>query len=81
MRLECGRESARQPARPLLSPTTRPQPQEFTGVWLYDHNFCGGSEITSPETDVCATFDCIDPFWDGDGYMIECERDAASPRG
>lgn len=40
----------------------------------YGYNFCGnGGHITSPASGVCDYFNCIDNFWNGNGYMVECK--------
>jgi hypothetical protein len=39
----------------------------------YGYNLCGvGNEITNPPRDICTFFKCIDNFWHGNGYMVEC---------
>jgi hypothetical protein len=47
----------------------------------YGYNFCSGSEINSPASDVCSYFDCIDNFWSGKGYMEECKDGTYSMSG
>lgn len=36
------------------------------------YNFCGGSRIYDPKPDTCSYFACIDYFWNGKGYMVQC---------
>ncbi|WP_211244014.1 hypothetical protein [Actinospica robiniae] len=39
----------------------------------YGYSFCGtGGHLTSPASDVCSYFQCIASFWNGKGYMVEC---------
>jgi hypothetical protein len=48
----------------------------------YGYNFCGtGGDITSPASDVCSYFNCIDYFSHGHGYMIECRDGKYSMSG
>jgi hypothetical protein len=49
----------------------------------YGYNFCGvGSHVTSPPTDICSYFiSCIDNFWNGRGYMVECKDGTYSMSG
>jgi hypothetical protein len=48
----------------------------------YGYNYCGnGSEITSPPSDICTYFRCIDNFWNGRGYMVECNDTKVSMSG
>ena len=48
----------------------------------YGYNFCGnGGYITSPASDVCSYFNCIDNFSNGRGYMVECNDGTYSMSG
>ncbi|GFJ92194.1 hypothetical protein [Phytohabitans rumicis] len=48
----------------------------------YGYNYCSrGSRITDPKPDICSYFDCIDNFWNGKGYMIECDDGMVSMSG
>lgn len=48
----------------------------------YGYNYCGnGSEITRPPSDICTYFKCIDNFWNGRGYMVECNDTKVSMSG
>jgi hypothetical protein len=39
----------------------------------YGYNFCGtGGHVTDPPAGVCNYFSCIENFWNGSGYMVEC---------
>ncbi len=65
---------------PTPSPTPRPTPtatpvQQPTGVngnpWGYD--FTSGNLIYNPPADFCSYFACISNFWNGHGYVNECQ--------
>jgi hypothetical protein len=48
----------------------------------YGYNFCGtGGYVTSPAGDVCSYFNCIGNFWNGHGYMVECNDGTYSMSG
>ncbi|MEH0844419.1 hypothetical protein V6U81_18725 [Micromonospora sp. CPCC 205711] len=47
----------------------------------YGYNYCGGSYIYDPAADVCDWFDCVDTFWDGKGYLVQCEDGLVSMTG
>lgn len=48
----------------------------------YGYNFCGtGGYITSPASDVCSYFNCINNFSNGRGYMVECNDGTYSMSG
>lgn len=48
----------------------------------YGYNLCGiGSEVTSPPSDICNYFSCIDNFGNGNGYMVECNDGMYSMSG
>lgn len=38
----------------------------------YGYNYCGGSYIHAPASDVCSYFACVDNFWNGKGYLVQC---------
>lgn len=45
-------------------------------------NFCGrGHLVSSPPGDVCSYFSCIPNFWNGTGYMAECNDGMYSMSG
>ncbi len=64
-------------------PPPPPAPKNLCGApsnpWGY--NFCGGATITSPPGDFCQYFNCIGNFWNGRGYVIECNDGAYSKSG
>lgn len=48
----------------------------------YGFNFCGqGGHIYNPPSDICNYFSCIDNFWNGRGYMVECQDSNYSMSG
>lgn len=48
----------------------------------YGYNFCGtGGFVTSPPGDICNYFGCIANFWNGHGYMVECNDGTYSMSG
>ena len=47
----------------------------------YGYNFCGGSHISHPPSDICTYFDCIANFWNGHGYMVQCNNEEYSKSG
>ena len=48
----------------------------------YGYNFCGvGGFISSPASSVCSYFDCISNFWNGRGFMVECNDGTYSMSG
>ncbi|NYF57160.1 hypothetical protein [Micromonospora purpureochromogenes] len=47
----------------------------------YGYNYCGGSYIDDPAADVCDWFDCVDTFWNGKGYLVQCEDGLVSMTG
>jgi len=63
--------------------TTNPMRANLCGApqnpWNY--TFCGGSTITDPPSDFCAYFDCVDDFWDGAGYVMQCDDEMFSRSG
>ncbi|SCG40270.1 hypothetical protein GA0070613_0744 [Micromonospora inositola] len=47
----------------------------------YGYNYCGGSYVYDPATDVCDWFDCVETFWNGKGYMVQCNDGLVSMTG
>jgi hypothetical protein len=47
----------------------------------YGYNFCGGSYITNPPSDVCSYLSCIANFWNGVGYVEQCQDGMFSKSG
>lgn len=76
--------STRAPAPPAPS-TQAPPPRPSTcGAPSnpYGYNFCGtGGFVSSPPGDICRYFNCISNFWNGHGYMVECNDGMYSMSG
>jgi hypothetical protein len=68
---------------PKPRPKPRPKPLNLCGAPAnpLGYTFCGGSLIRSPDSDACSYFDCIDAFWEGTGYMIQCSDGTVSMSG
>jgi hypothetical protein len=48
----------------------------------YGYNFCDvGGFVSSPPRDICSYFNCIGNFWNGRGYMVECNDGTYSMSG
>lgn len=48
----------------------------------YGYNYCGrGGYISPPAQDICTYFSCINNFWNGKGYMEECNDGMVSMSG
>jgi hypothetical protein len=48
----------------------------------YGYNFCGhGTAISTPNAGVCNYFNCIKTFWNGLGYLVECNDGTYSLSG
>jgi hypothetical protein len=45
------------------------------------YNFCGGTPVAAPDPSVCSYFACIASFWNGRGYMAECNDGSFSMSG
>ncbi|MEU5553905.1 MULTISPECIES: hypothetical protein [unclassified Micromonospora] len=45
------------------------------------YDFCGGERIREPARDVCEHFDCVPGFWNGRGYLVQCEDGKVSLAG
>ena len=75
------RSSTPRPKRTTTSPV--PKKVDLCGAPQnpYGYNFCGGSLIYSPKSGVCGYFDCIDYFYNGKGYMIQCRDGMFSMSG
>ena len=72
------RPTATHPAKPAQTPKT------CSGAvngnpWCY--NFTPGSLIYSPPASFCTYFACIQSFWNGSGYVVECQDTMYSKSG
>jgi hypothetical protein len=65
--------------RPTPTPTPIPCPGVNCNPWGY--NFEPGALIYSPPASFCAYFSCIGNFWNGRGYVVECNDGMYSKSG
>lgn len=69
-----------QPPAPTPRPTTNPCPNAVNeNPWCYDFN--QGSFIYNPPANFCSYFACIASFWNGRGYVEECQDGDYSKSG
>ncbi|MEU9738440.1 hypothetical protein AB0E12_04490 [Micromonospora chersina] len=47
----------------------------------YGYNYCGGSYVYDPASDVCDYFACVNNLWNGNGYLVQCEDGLTSRTG
>jgi hypothetical protein len=45
------------------------------------YDFCGGKRVREPAREVCDHFDCVPGFWEGRGYLVQCENGKVSLAG
>jgi hypothetical protein len=68
---------------PVPQPTAPPPPPVATGVngnpWGYNFDCC--NFIYSPPTNFCSYFSCISSFWNGNGYVMQCQDGTFSKSG
>jgi hypothetical protein len=71
------------PAATAPPPAPTQAPANLCGAppnpWGY--NFCTGSTIAAPPSSFCSYFDCIASFWNGTGYVEECQDGTYSKSG
>lgn len=76
------------PTPVVIHPTPTPMPPKPTpthcvGIsnnpWCYDFN--PGNLITNPPSNFCSYFACIGNFWNGHGYVNECQDGTYSKSG
>jgi len=70
--------------KPQPTATPKPKPTCIPGAvncnpWGY--NFSSGSYIYSPPGSFCSYFRCINNFWNGIGYVMECQDGMYSKSG
>lgn len=82
------RAPAVQPAPVPVAPSTAPPPAAAPAALCgapnnpYGYNYCGrGVNVYSPPADVCNYFSCIGNFFNGKGYMVECNDTMVSMSG
>ncbi|NLU80047.1 hypothetical protein HCA58_16980 [Micromonospora sp. HNM0581] len=73
------------------APTTRtsgsakvsPKPEQRCGAPdnPMGYDFCGGQRVREPAREVCDHFDCVPGFWEGRGYLVQCENGKVSLAG
>lgn len=72
------------PSTPRVTVVNRtPRPSELCGApynpWAY--NFCSGDVIWTPPDTFCEFFECIERFWKGRGYVVQCRDGSFSKTG
>jgi hypothetical protein len=70
-------------ATPTPTPTAKKTVRSPTGVngnpWGYNFTCC--NVIYNPPSSFCSYFNCIASFWDGSGYVAECNDSTYSQSG
>lgn len=71
-------------AVPTATAKPQPKPTCIPGAvncnpWGY--NFTHGSRIYSPPGGFCGYFNCISSFWNGSGYVVQCQDGTYSKSG
>ncbi|MFC0508229.1 hypothetical protein [Micromonospora costi] len=69
------------PKRTTPSPT--PSRERLCGAPAnpMGYDFCGGYRIRKPAAETCDYFDCVQEFWAGRGYLVQCRDGAVSLNG
>ncbi|WP_052890419.1 hypothetical protein [Thermogemmatispora carboxidivorans] len=67
--------------RPKPTPTPTPIPCPGVNCNPWGYNFEPGALIYSPPASFCAYFSCIGNFWNGRGYVVECNDGMYSKSG
>ena len=68
-------------ARPTPKPTAAPAVRAGVNGNPWGYDFMAGSLITNPPSNFCSYFACISSFWNGSGYVIECQDGNYSKSG
>ncbi|MFJ8577195.1 hypothetical protein [Micromonospora sp. NPDC093277] len=72
-------------ATPTVGPsrTARPVVDRRCGAPAnpYGYDFCGGQRIRRPARGVCDWFDCVQGFWSGKGWLVQCRDGTVSLTG
>jgi hypothetical protein len=71
-----GAPASTRPAAPAPLPALCGAPPNPFG-----YNFCSGQNIYTPASDVCSYFGCIANFWNGVGFMEQCNDGMYSMSG
>ncbi|MET8322892.1 hypothetical protein [Micromonospora sp. NPDC005189] len=66
---------------PRPSPSTTRDPRCGAPENPLGYDFCGGTRIRRPATEVCDWFDCVPQFWAGRGYLVQCRDGSVSLTG
>ncbi|MFI7550395.1 hypothetical protein ACIBQ2_11650 [Micromonospora sediminimaris] len=63
--------------------TASPKPERRCGAPKnpMGYDFCGGKRVREPAREVCDHFDCVPGFWEGRGYLVQCENGKVSLAG
>ena len=68
------------PSTPIPQPTSPPNSGYNGNTWGYDFNL--GAKIYIPPAEFCDRyFDCIQSFWNGKGYVVQCHDGQFSKSG
>lgn len=67
--------------RTTAAPTTRTASLCGAPANPYGYHFCGGSRVYEPASGVCRYFECIEGFWSGKGYLVQCRDGTVSMTG
>ncbi|MFG1868761.1 hypothetical protein [Micromonospora arborensis] len=73
------------PAKPTKSPRPSPSTSRAPRCGAPEnplgYDFCGGTRIRRPATEVCDWFTCVPQFWAGRGYLVQCRDGSVSLAG
>lgn len=76
------------PRRTRATPTTGParvppvaERRCGAPVNPFGYDFCGGQRIHRPARAVCDWFDCVNGFWSGKGWLVQCRDGTVSLTG
>ncbi|PWR06235.1 hypothetical protein DKT68_23105 [Micromonospora acroterricola] len=75
------RTSPKPTKAPRPSPTASRDPRCGAPDNPLGYDFCGGTRIRRPATEVCDWFDCTPEFWAGRGYLVQCRDGSVSLTG
>lgn len=66
---------------PTRKPTTAPTVPKGVNQNPWGYSFTPGSYIYNPPGSFCSYFNCISTFWNGKGYVVECQDNTYSKSG